>query len=166
MTQNIFIIRIKCCKFNIKLFQLIVSIFHFFMFLSPDRILCKIFLFNFNCSLPWNQKTPLGYFYEIIYQMTTTQCYYSFNGIFLILYISICLHHRSFYKISQYAISRWEQNSKINNKMFIHEMVQFHVTIKAWFIQSADMYSYVILVQLICSMLMMACLTFQLDLVN
>lgn len=126
----------------------------------------QFFLSPFSFSLPWNQKTPIGYTIEIIHTLITTQCYYSFNGLFLLLFITICLHHQAFYKISQHAIEIWEQpDNKINDKMFLRDLIQFHVITKTWFSQTTKIYSYIVLVQLICSMLMMACLTFQLDLV-
>lgn len=50
-------------------------------------------------SLPWNQKTLLGYFFATCYIAICLQSSLIVNGAILLLFISICIYHHAFYNI-------------------------------------------------------------------
>lgn len=54
-------------------------------------------------SLPWNQQTPFGCFWEIVYHIVVGEVYLFLNGTFLLFFVSLCLHHRAFYERFQFS---------------------------------------------------------------
>ena len=138
--------------------------------------------------MPWNQETPLGYFFEICISLICMESYLIDNGAFLLLFISICLHHWAFYKMFQKSLKALDRHDNIRKtKEHIHHLVEFYILIKewvwqrnaehfnlnysnafsfpSWFLESAKVYSHIVLIQLACSMLFLSCILFQLDLV-
>lgn len=58
--------------------------------------------------------------------------YLAFNGLVLFLFISICLHHRAFYKRFEHSVRKldqMEQNVDIV-KRNLREIIQFHNSVK------------------------------------
>ncbi|XP_055308155.1 odorant receptor coreceptor-like [Sitodiplosis mosellana] len=89
--------------------------------------------------------------------------YFICNGALLILFISLCLHHRAFGRMFRRCVFELEDPNRDAFEVLrvIHD---FHKTIKGWFSETSEVYSPYILVQLIFTVLMMICLLFQLDL--
>lgn len=143
--------------------------------------------------LPWNQQTMLGYFGETCYFVIVSLCYLSINGLFMLLFISLCLHKRAFYQMFRHSIREWEaSDANRNNFQFLRKLIQFHISVKrlvlfpflvsslqieetltviylgiySWFLMSIEVYSRIVMIQLLCSMIMMSCAFFQLDLVS
>lgn len=82
-------------------------------------------------SLPWNQTSLLGYFGEITSVMTFTGVYLILNGTFLLLFTSICLHHRAFYKIIKQSIDKLNLSEEHRcDAKFLCDLIRFHITIK------------------------------------
>lgn len=178
-----------------------VSIYKSFNFFHFDLVI--IFLYSF----PWNQTTPIGYLAELCFHLVSAQVYLLSNGIFLLLFISICWNHRTFYIMFQHSIDGLSQTKKETDKVLLCDLIRFHMSIKkwvsiwfegfskdfffifiiklvlskdnilfkeesewnkfliffSWFLETADVFSFYILIQLICSMILLASMTLQLE---
>lgn len=81
--------------------------------------------------MPWNQQTALGCFSEIVFHILTAQSYLFLNGVFLVLFISLCLHHGAFYERFRYSMNKWnETGSYRNDRKSFCELMQFHILVK------------------------------------
>lgn len=83
-------------------------------------------------SLPWDQRTPLGYFSELIFSNLYAASYLISNGTLFLLFISICLHHLAFYEIVQYSLDKLDRldgNRNEEMKVF-YDLIQFHILVK------------------------------------
>ncbi|XP_055307926.1 odorant receptor 85c-like [Sitodiplosis mosellana] len=125
----------------------------------------KFLLHPFKVSLPWNQKTLIGYIFEFLSEFVFSCSYYYSNGTVVILFVSICLHHQAHFKIFQKSLTKLNgPGENRNDATLLRALIQFHGSAMNWFMASAQVHSGYILVQLLCSMLMMACVIFQMDL--
>lgn len=79
-----------------------------------------------NFSFPWDQTTYVGYVTEIIATVLIVCGYLILNGIPLLLFISICLHHRAFYRVFKQKIDKIKQWDEI----FLCDLVRFHASVK------------------------------------
>lgn len=110
----------------------IESVFCFY--LTLPNWLCFIRKLNwehFSCSFPWNQNTPLGYIGEALFFNIGGQAYAIVNGVFLILFISMCFYHRTFYDMIYHSIDKW--NHQIKNHCpddILRRLIRFHISIK------------------------------------
>lgn len=83
-------------------------------------------------SLPWNQKTAIGYSAEIFISIIFAETYMIVNGGFLLLYISTCFHHNAFYQMFKYSLqSSGRTKVKIDHQTLC-KLVGFYVRIKEW----------------------------------
>lgn len=137
-------------------------------------------------SLPWDQRTLIGYVGEIIFVVFTSSNYMICNAPIILLFISICLHHQAFYKIFQHSLNKLDLPDKnINNRKFICDLVRFHTSVTeyvnlkkkhlnnekfimmsfffSWFSYTANVYSLFIVILLICNTINLSCALFQLD---
>lgn len=90
----------------------------------------KIFL-NFILRLPWNKRTLRGYFYEICFDSVFGDTYLLANSSLLLLFISICLHHKEFAKRLSHSLRKLDYDDKArNNKDFLCELMNFHISVK------------------------------------
>ncbi|XP_055305850.1 odorant receptor 4-like [Sitodiplosis mosellana] len=113
---------------------------------------------------PWNQHTVMGYCVEICADIICGFCYFFYNGIVLLMFISICWHHRAFCQIIGHLVRKLDQrDTSQNDKVLLSKLIRSHIQFKVLFEQSSQIYSSYILVQLICSMGALACSVFQLD---
>lgn len=143
----------------------------------------------FICSLPWDQSTMTGYFGEIFYVIAIIQAYMFMNGSILLLFVSICLVHQAFSKmflntlnqlndielqlcVESYFVSSFNFGVAPKRKFsYCIELTikfgrVFLSNIFRWFFDSPDVYSLMILVHSICSILFLTCIIFQFDLVS
>lgn len=83
-------------------------------------------------SLPWDQRTPLGYFSELIFSYLYAASYLISNGTLFLLFISICLHHLAFYEIVQYSLDKLDQPDGNRNEQIkvFYDLIQFHILVK------------------------------------
>lgn len=145
--------------------------------------------------LPWNQETLLGYFGETCYFVVVSLSYLIINGTFMLLFISLCLHNGAFYEMFHHFIRKWEESDENRNDVeFLHKLIEFHVSTKKWdqtnwmrrqvifnannlvyiefssvcrwFFMCTEVYRQYVMIQLLCSAIMLACAFFQLDLVR
>lgn len=82
-------------------------------------------------SLPWSQRTHLGYAATIFLSIMMGESYLILNGSILLLFISICLHHRAFYKRFENSMHRF--NSSVHEKRaneILCEVIDFHNCVK------------------------------------
>lgn len=77
-----------------------------------------------NRSLPWDVTTPFGYCGEILYHLISGESYLFGNGMIILLYIAICLHHRAFYEMFEYSLHEFDTNT--NPKVFLSDLIEFH----------------------------------------
>lgn len=87
------------------------------------KLFCFVLL---NSSLPWNQTTYLGYFAELLLLIPLAYGYMIINGTFLLLFISICMHHQAFHKMFKQSTNRTD---KCDSK-FLCDLMRFHVLAK------------------------------------
>lgn len=81
--------------------------------------------------LPWNQHTYIGYIGDMIFASLYAAAFFTCNGSFILFFISICLHLKAFSKMFQHtALEMSGSDQSRNNKQFLIELIQFHVTIK------------------------------------
>lgn len=158
---------------------------------SIFRMNLTLIQFSFS-SLPWNQNTLLGYFAEIFYVFLNCQTYMFANGTVLIFFLSQCYYLRTFYKMFDYMVTRFNflHRNHHYDKKYLCDLVYFHFTIREyvnrwisfcnwaidknfqnydfnrWFTESTELYSPYIGVQLLCCMLILAASVFQVDLVR
>lgn len=82
-------------------------------------------------SLPWNQETPLGYFGEICISMVCIEAYLIDNGALLLLFISMCLHHRTFFIMFENTLKKLNHlKQKHHQKQLICNLIRFHISVK------------------------------------
>lgn len=82
-------------------------------------------------SLPWNQETPLGYVGYVGFNFLVVESYLIFNGTILLLFVSLCLHHRGFYEMFRHALGQLEcPEPNRNDKHKLHKLIQFHYLVK------------------------------------
>lgn len=82
-------------------------------------------------SLPWNQNTPIGYFAEVLYQMIAPDAFYITHGSVLLLFISICWHHKAFEQIIRHMMNQFDHlETDRNYKKSLCQIIQFHITVK------------------------------------
>ena len=81
--------------------------------------------------MPWNQETKLGYFTEIFHSIVATTYYLLCNGVFLLTFIGLCLHHQAFYQMFQHTLRKTDDPDKRQmNTKFLRRLVTFHISIK------------------------------------
>lgn len=110
-------------------------LFHFSCFFGQNfdsiRLKCSTELWS-SSSLPWNQNTPVGYFFEICYDITTGETYL-ISGSGILLFISLCQFHHAFLKMLQHSLRQLDHPDKTrNDKQFLCELIRFHVSVKEW----------------------------------
>lgn len=138
-------------------------------------------------SLPWDQQTLTGYTAELCFVALFIGIYLISNGSFSILFVSICLHHQTYYKIFQQSMLEFNHPNE-NHKELLRKLVLFHISIKKWiqfylissrisffiplfsgnfrwFLDTANVLSPYVMVHLICNTIFTAGTVFQLDLV-
>lgn len=135
-----------------------------------------------NCRLPWNQQTVIGFLGDLLVTIGAGSFYLLYNGIFVALFVSICLHHRAFYRMYECLVQRLDEpdNSRSDQEI-LREIVDLQVLTKEWvsilthlfseqaiielnccrffprwFFESAEAYSQIIMIQIIGSMLSLA----------
>lgn len=131
-----------------------------------------------------DQQKLTGYLVEKVFDCLNGVTYFTSQGAVLLLFISLCQHHEAFLTIFHHLLMRFQQNDKRTySRHLLSNLVRFHNTAKKWvcfvhlsptetkqilfsfFTKSAELYSPIILGQLICSVLFLACSAFQLNLV-
>ncbi|XP_055305901.1 odorant receptor 22c-like [Sitodiplosis mosellana] len=120
---------------------------------------------TYKTVLPWDQETLMGFGFATCFDLFGADSYFISNGSLLLLFISMCLHHEAFLKRFQQEMSKFDhtlENTK--HRDILCKLVRFHIITKEWFLQSADTYRHFVLVQLISSVIFLACIVFQLDL--
>lgn len=82
-------------------------------------------------SLPWNQKTTLGYFGETGFIVFCGVWHIFAIGVMMLFYISMCIHHYAFYEMVANSFDKWNKRRKNENDVeFVCDQILFHVTVK------------------------------------
>lgn len=117
--------------------------------------------------LPWDQKTFLGWLYNLLVGFVGGIGYVNVNSCFLSLFIGISIFHRAYQKLCRSLIDRIAKtNQPLECQNLLRTIIEMHLTAKDTFLQSAQTFSPCILIILMCSMVYLACSIFQLDLVS
>lgn len=99
--------------------------------LNQSNWLKYSFLWNF--SLPWDQRTPLGYFGEVFFANICGQVYMLVNGSLLLLLISICWHYQAFYQMFRSSIEKLKfRDNHRNDAKILCQSIELHVSMKEW----------------------------------
>lgn len=81
--------------------------------------------------LPWNQNTLYGYIGEILFTYFSCESYLFVNGPIVVLFVSMCLHHRAFYEMFNYSLHEMDvPNKKKNDKLELWKIIQFQNLVK------------------------------------
>lgn len=81
--------------------------------------------------MPWNRETPTGYFGEIIFGTISAQPYFLLNGVILLVYILMCLFHRTFFEIFSRLLRKLETPDKNENDVkIVFDLIRLHVQVK------------------------------------
>lgn len=82
--------------------------------------------------MPWDQsEIPLGYAGDLFVEVLIGEAYMIFNGSFLLLFISICLHHQAFYKIFQIALRKLDfSDANRSDETTLCQLIRFHILVK------------------------------------
>lgn len=82
-------------------------------------------------SLPFDQRTPFGYWGMIFFCANMGNSYLSLNASILLLYISISWHHRAFYERFRDSVVKLdERHDKQKTTFILCEMIRFHIRVK------------------------------------
>lgn len=81
--------------------------------------------------MPWNKQTFTGYIGEFFYSMIDSEAYFFANGAFLLMFISVCLHHRAFISMFRHSIRELGADSNgSNDKKLVCKLIQLDVMFK------------------------------------
>lgn len=135
-------------------------------FLASIRKFPQLKLVFYFDSLLWNQKTPLGYFGYACFSLLTSNAFLFITGPILVLFISMYLHHEAFFKMFSHSLRQLNTPDKnVNDQNEIRKLLQFHNSLKGWFLVSSDVYSNFVIIILINTMLGPAFCIFLIDMV-
>lgn len=85
----------------------------------------------FNCSLPWDNETILGYYAEVIVNIASGDIHAAVVFTLLFLFVSICLHYQAFYKMFKYWVDEWNDKKRCSsNEKFICDLIRFQILVK------------------------------------
>lgn len=76
----------------------------------------------------------IGYFGEMLILILISEVYLLISGVLLLLFISMCIHHRTFYEILKRSVDKWNDNISIStdDKQFLCNLIRFHVSSKEY----------------------------------
>lgn len=146
-------------------------------------------------SLPWNQKTPIGYVGQNGLSCIICGVYFFINGAVLMLFVSLTWILQSFTKMYRLTVKKYNNPSQNrNNEAILHGLIDFQNMARQWvlhhyvepwftfllkmvlrghrcifyrlFMELMPVYNPLIMIQLICNMLLVATSVFRLYLVN
>lgn len=145
-------------------------------------------------SLPWNQTTLVGYAEELCFSIPVGFGYFFVNGVFSLLFISICQHHQAFYKMFKHSVVKSKpkrpNGTNQSDAKFFYDLIRFHTSVKelsialkisrvilsmisifflhfcSWFLHTADVYSSFNAILLIPQEIMLAISLFYLEYVR
>ncbi|XP_031632738.1 odorant receptor 67a-like [Contarinia nasturtii] len=118
----------------------------------------------FHFVLPWNQTTPLGYCGQLSVTLLYFISYFTLNGAFFLIFISMCFHHEAFYEMFQHKLRKLNHpDENGNKKKLLCKIIQFQISIRNWFLYSSEVYAFVIMIELIHNMLGMAIMVFDVE---
>lgn len=90
----------------------------------------KFRLSHFVGSLPFDQKTTIGYSGEILYDLMSAETYFISIAVIL-LFISMCQHHQAFLKIFQHSLRKLDRRDQNrNDEKLLRKLIRFHVLVK------------------------------------
>lgn len=86
--------------------------------------------FDLYASLPWNQRTLIGWIALNIFSCFAALFYLIINYSFLAFFIGICEHHHAFFKSFKVSIGQLDEyfGSNVNKtKSKLVELIHFHI---------------------------------------
>lgn len=90
---------------------------------SRNEILTKIAI-HLYFSLCWDQTTPFGYFALTSLSTLFAASYSIINGVVVLTFVSLCLHHRAIYEIFRGLVNRLNSKND-NNKEALAKLSSF-----------------------------------------
>lgn len=115
---------IGVCKFSIEIFPT--------YFFNANVSYFSLFCFEKKFSLPWNQTTLVGYAVELTTLGSIGLFYFVVYGTFLMLFLSICMHHQAFSKMFKYLVDKLNRSDVENqcDKKSLCNLIRFHISVK------------------------------------
>lgn len=96
----------------------------------PKYFHCFPIFYNFYSS-PWNQTSLSGYFIEMTFQTMACEDYLIFNGSLLLLLLSMCWHHQTFFKMLDFTLHKFDHPDKNrNDEELLCWLIRFHIAAK------------------------------------
>lgn len=80
-------------------------------------------------SLPWSQDHPLGYAGTMFFEIMVCLAYLTYVGVFLLLFISLCLIHRAFYRKFRHLMRKFDEDPEHKVEKLC-DVIRFHNTAK------------------------------------
>lgn len=80
--------------------------------------------------MPWNQSTIVGFFCDVCYVLTMGAVVCFANGLLILLFISICHHHRAFRDVFRQLMDKRTRNSTKNDYIFMYQLIRFQNSVK------------------------------------
>lgn len=127
-------------------------------------------------SLPWDQNTFAGWFGEHLVSHTIYISYCTINGAILSLFIGFCEYLHAFRYHFEASITKINHidddnamnvlTTRIKMKSVLCDVIKFHNSIKEFFLETTELHSIFLLLELFSSMIFLSCGLFQLDLVS
>lgn len=116
---------IFCIRFGLREYRMIVS------FDQVDGLYHNLGIFS--NSLPWDQRTPQGYFGEVIFDVFMGHAYLFCNFTFLLLFVSICWHHQAFHKMFEHTSRKLNNHDRSrNNTEFVCNLIRYQISVREW----------------------------------
>lgn len=96
------------------------------------KITCELNKISYFCHrLPWDQSKLSGYVAEKCLDLLIGGTYFLPLAAVLLLFISLCLHHRTFHQMFDHKLLQMGKlNRAQNEKELICFLIRFHTTVK------------------------------------
>lgn len=79
--------------------------------------------------MPWNQRTFVGFLAEVAVIFAFSVAILINYGVFILLFVSICIHHQAFYKMFKHlAQNLGSRNAGNSSKELLSRIIRLHVT--------------------------------------
>lgn len=138
-------------------------------------------------SLPWNQQTIRGWIYETVFSVISSSLYLLTNVVFLTFFVAICEYHQAFLHYLKALLKEIKNvKDKSQVKVLLCDIIHFNISSKRYIVlfaslqcastqflkifrffwETSDVYSLILLTQMLCIVLHMTCSVFQMDMVT
>lgn len=91
----------------------------------------KLPFFFIFISMPWDQTTPIGFFFEWLFDLIGGEMYWLGCATLLLLFVSFSMHHHAFCVMFRHLSTKMNVSDNTRNEKFILlDLIHFHITVK------------------------------------